>query len=103
MFRKLFVVFAALAIAVIATACASATPAPQVQTVVVEKVITPTPGAAAPKAGSVAITGAGATFPNPLYSRWFYDYAFVDTSARSIINRLVRAAALARSPARRLT
>jgi phosphate transport system substrate-binding protein len=30
----------------------------------------------------VAITGAGATFPNPLYSRWFYDYAFVDTSAK---------------------
>jgi phosphate transport system substrate-binding protein len=82
MFNKLFVVFAVLAIAIIVTACASATPAPLAQTVVVEKVITPTPGPAAPKAGSVAITGAGATFPNPLYSRWFYDYAFVDTSAK---------------------
>lgn len=32
--------------------------------------------------GSVQINGAGATFPFPLYSRWFYDYAFVDTSVR---------------------
>ncbi len=36
----------------------------------------------APKAGSVAINGAGATFPYPLYSRWFYDYAFVDPAAK---------------------
>ncbi len=33
-------------------------------------------------AGSVQITGAGATFPYPLYSKWFYDYAFVDTSVK---------------------
>ena len=33
-------------------------------------------------AGSVAINGAGATFPFPLYSKWFYDYAFVDPSAK---------------------
>jgi len=33
-------------------------------------------------AGSVAISGAGATFPFPLYSKWFYDYAFVDASAK---------------------
>jgi phosphate transport system substrate-binding protein len=32
--------------------------------------------------GSVLINGAGATFPYPLYSRWFYDYAFVDTSVK---------------------
>lgn len=32
--------------------------------------------------GSVQITGAGATFPYPLYSKWFYDYAFVDPSVR---------------------
>ncbi|MGB9641125.1 MAG: phosphate ABC transporter substrate-binding protein PstS [Anaerolineales bacterium] len=32
--------------------------------------------------GSIQITGAGATFPFPLYSRWFYDYAFVDTSVK---------------------
>ena len=28
------------------------------------------------------MTGAGATFPFPLYSRWFYDYAFVDSSVK---------------------
>ncbi len=32
--------------------------------------------------GSIVITGAGATFPFPLYSRWFYEYAFVDSSAK---------------------
>jgi phosphate transport system substrate-binding protein len=39
---------------------------------------TPTP----PPAGSIAISGAGATFPFPLYSRWFYEYAFVDPSVK---------------------
>ena len=28
------------------------------------------------------INGAGATFPNPLYSRWFDEYAKVDPSVR---------------------
>jgi phosphate transport system substrate-binding protein len=37
---------------------------------------------AAPAAGSISITGAGATFPFPLYSKWFYDYAFVDPSVK---------------------
>jgi len=37
---------------------------------------------AAAKPGAIAINGAGATFPFPLYSRWFYDYAFVDTNAK---------------------
>ncbi len=110
-FKGTIVVLALLALALLASACgAPATPvasqptsAPVVQTVtvaqtvtiaqtvavpqtvVVEKVITPTPGAKptdAPKAGSVAINGAGATFPYPLYSRWFYEYAFVDTAAK---------------------
>jgi phosphate transport system substrate-binding protein len=31
-------------------------------------------------AGSIQVSGAGATFPYPLYSRWFYEYAFVDPS-----------------------
>jgi phosphate transport system substrate-binding protein len=31
---------------------------------------------------SVDVTGAGATFPFPLYSRWFYDYASIDPSAK---------------------
>lgn len=44
-----------------------------------------TPGEPQPtpiKSGSIAITGAGATFPFPLYSRWFYDYALIDPSAK---------------------
>jgi phosphate transport system substrate-binding protein len=39
----------------------------------------PTP---ASKSSPLAINGAGATFPYPLYSRWFYEYAFVDPSVR---------------------
>ncbi len=60
------------------------TSAPVVQTQVVEKVITATPGPqpTAAQAGSFAINGAGATFPYPLYSRWFYEYAFVDPAVK---------------------
>ena len=109
MSKKLFVVFMVFAFAIIVTACASPTPAaPVVQTVVVPQtvavqqtvavpqtvvvqqtvavpqtvVMQPPTAVPAPKAGSVSLTGAGATFPYPLYSRWFYDYAFVDTSAK---------------------
>lgn len=32
-------------------------------------------GRAASSSGSVDLTGAGATFPTPLYSKWFSDYA----------------------------
>ncbi len=32
--------------------------------------------------GSITMNGAGATFPYPLYSRWFYEYAFVDPSVK---------------------
>ncbi len=32
--------------------------------------------------GSITMNGAGATFPFPLYSKWFYDYAFVDPSVK---------------------
>jgi phosphate transport system substrate-binding protein len=39
-------------------------------------------GGVAQAAGPVQVTGAGATFPYPLYSRWFYDYAFVDNGAQ---------------------
>lgn len=35
-----------------------------------------------PVTGAVQINGAGATFPFPLYSRWFYEYAFKDPSVR---------------------
>lgn len=42
------------------------------------------PGAKAtqPAGSSLLINGAGATFPFPLYSRWFYEYALVDTAAK---------------------
>lgn len=41
---------------------------------------TEAPTAIAP--GPITITGAGATFPFPLYSQWFYDYAFVDPTVK---------------------
>jgi phosphate transport system substrate-binding protein len=71
--------------ALVLAACA---PAAAAQTVEVTRVvqgtpesvvITATPGAAA---GSIAMNGAGATFPFPLYSRWFYEYAFIDPSVK---------------------
>ncbi len=82
------VLFALVALSFLLAACgapASVTPVTVVQTQVVEKVVTPTPDASMPtamSAGSVQITGAGATFPFPLYSKWFYDYAFVDASVK---------------------
>ncbi len=41
-------------------------------------------GAAQPTTapGSVQLTGAGATFPYPLYSSWFYQYAFVNSGVQ---------------------
>lgn len=33
------------------------------------------PPAAAARSAGAALTGAGATFPNPIYSKWFADYA----------------------------
>jgi phosphate transport system substrate-binding protein len=33
------------------------------------------PAQAAATAGAADLTGAGATFPNPIYQKWFYDYA----------------------------
>jgi phosphate transport system substrate-binding protein len=62
----------ALLMAILVGACAPAASTP-----------TAAPGQPAPPpAGSITINGAGATFPFPLYSLWFYDYAFVDTSVR---------------------
>ena len=55
---------------------------PQVKEVVKEVTPTPDPKAAKPAADSMLINGAGATFPYPLYSRWFYEYAFVDPAAK---------------------
>ncbi len=97
--RNLFVL-SVLALTLIVSACspaATTTPekvvvketvvvagTPQVKEVVKEVVVTPTadPKAAKPAAGSMLINGAGATFPFPLYSRWFYEYAFVDPAVK---------------------
>ena len=49
---------------------------------VVAAVLTMALSGMAQAAAPVDVTGAGATFPYPLYSRWFYDYAFVDNAAR---------------------
>src|SRR5689334_11696388 len=78
--------FALIVMSFLLAACGSATPSTPaepvtvIQTQVVE--ITSTPGPAGPAAGSIAINGAGATFPFPLYSRWFYDYAYVDPTVK---------------------
>jgi phosphate transport system substrate-binding protein len=86
-----------LFVAVVAAACASAAaPTPQViketviakETVVVPGapqvvVVTPTIDPNAPKplaAGSVQLTGAGATFPEPVYTEWRFAYQYVDPS-----------------------
>lgn len=60
-----------IALVVLLAACGQGTPA--------------APGAQATQgstAGSLAINGAGATFPFPLYSKWFYDYAFIDPAVK---------------------
>jgi phosphate transport system substrate-binding protein len=73
-----------LAISLVASACGQATPTPAAAGAGAEGtpqvlVITATPEPeVAP--GSIQISGAGATFPFPLYSRWFYQYAFIDSS-----------------------
>jgi phosphate transport system substrate-binding protein len=38
--------------------------------------------AAGPASAEILINGAGATFPYPLYSKWFNEYAKVDTSVK---------------------
>ena len=102
MFRKFFAVAAIMILAAMAVACATPTVAPTSapavtrivetkvvekvveQTKVVEKVITATPAPQTPvaKPGSIVINGAGASFPYPLYSRWFFEYAYVNPAVR---------------------
>jgi phosphate transport system substrate-binding protein len=85
---KFFTLTSAIALIALALgACGTTTPpTPAVVTQIVAGtpqtvIVTATPDASN-AAGSVQINGAGATFPFPLYSRWFYDYAFVDTSVK---------------------
>jgi phosphate transport system substrate-binding protein len=80
--RSLF--YVALAMSLLLAACGTPAPAsPQtvVQTQVV--VVTPTTDPNMPTplaAGSVAVNGAGATFPAPLYTDWAYAYQYIDPS-----------------------
>jgi phosphate transport system substrate-binding protein len=72
----------AVIIVLFATACgAASTPAtlPAAPTAAAGPTKVPAP---APAAGSLLINGAGATFPYPLYSAWFYQYAFVNPSVK---------------------
>ncbi len=102
--RRIWIVAVLMALAVsVLSACASTstptvTPAePEVvekvvkETVIVEKEVEKpvtvvvekeAPTVERPAPGSVQLTGAGASFPYPLYSRWFYEYAFVNPTAR---------------------
>ncbi|MGH2406664.1 MAG: phosphate ABC transporter substrate-binding protein PstS [Candidatus Limnocylindrales bacterium] len=73
--RSAAIAFAVVLLASACTAGASPTPSAAGGT---PAAATPTP----PPAGSIAISGAGATFPFPLYSRWFYEYAFIDPSVK---------------------
>lgn len=81
MLRKSLLVAIVLALgAALASACASGggtvtgvqTPSTGVQN----------PTSQPPGSSSLTINGAGATFPYPLYSRWFYDYAFADPTVK---------------------
>jgi phosphate transport system substrate-binding protein len=71
----------ALAALLFAAACSSgatATPTGPAASLPPGASATPT----APPAGSLQISGAGATFPFPLYSKWFYDYAYVNPAVK---------------------
>jgi phosphate transport system substrate-binding protein len=78
------ILFAGLALAVLLAACGGQ-PAGQAGLPSQSQGI---PNAPASSSGRLSapdasqLTGAGATFPYPLYSRWFYQYASVDPSAR---------------------
>src|SRR5512135_3475213 len=93
MIRKSSLVALLMILAIIAAACTSATAStPQAveKQVPVEVtrvvagtpevvVVTATPDAGQPAlpAGSVQITGAGATFPDPVYTEWRFAYPYV--------------------------
>lgn len=67
---KSILIKAILAFSLLAAACGSPT--------------TPVapPSSGSQGAGAIQLTGAGSTFAYPIYSRWFYDYAHVDDTAR---------------------
>ncbi len=91
-FQNIFFMF--IIASLVLSACAPAAAAAQVivqtqvvtqmvdKTTVVEKIITGTPAPQPTKmaAGSVQITGSGATFPVPVYTEWTYAYQYIDPS-----------------------
>ena len=108
MSRKSSALFVMVVVALVVSACApTSTTVPAATPQVVEKVVTqvvekpvekivektvqvvatPTVAPAAPTplpAGSITINGAGATFPDPVYTEWRFAYQYVDPSV--IIN-----------------
>jgi phosphate transport system substrate-binding protein len=80
---KLVGVLLPLTLAVVALGACAGSAAPQAveptQGAPAQGVGTAVPASAS---GALSINGAGATFPFPLYSRWFYEYAFVDPSVK---------------------
>jgi phosphate transport system substrate-binding protein len=80
--RPLMFVFVVMSV-LLAACGAPATPqtVTEIQTQIVNQVVTATPDTSQPTAlpdGSVQITGSGATFPLPLYTDWTYAYSYVD-------------------------
>ncbi len=74
--RYLLAVAMLLAVAVLSAGCGGAASSSGAV------VATPATGAQPQQGGTLNINGAGATFPYPLYSRWFYDYASVDPTVK---------------------
>ena len=52
----------------------------------------------AASADGLLINGAGATFPYPIYSKWFNEYDKIDPASRSTTSPSAPAAASSRSP-----
>ncbi|MGE5138867.1 MAG: phosphate ABC transporter substrate-binding protein PstS [Rudaea sp.] len=76
---RLFAFMLLLSLGVIATACGGAAASGQTPG---SSSVVATPASQGAPGGDLTITGAGATFPYPLYSRWFYEYQSVDPSVK---------------------
>ena len=76
--KKMSVSMFVLLVAVLVLSACGPAAIPATATVPNQPVVTPT--ATPLPAGSVQITGSGATFPLPLYSQWTFAYSFVDPS-----------------------
>jgi phosphate transport system substrate-binding protein len=74
-------ILAIMVIAMLLVAACGATPTATPMAAATKALVAPA-ATKAPAAGSILLTGAGATFPYPLYSRWFYEYAFVNPAVR---------------------